>query len=230
MAFALGGLIAGSMIFSAATAQPPATVQSPAAAQSPTAVQSPASAQSPATTQSPATVQSPAKSQLPATTQSSAKPQPAATTQSSQSKTKSASTGKPAPTGKPATGAPTRYLPNRFAGRAGLYYKAVWGIDSLSVKTVESGEIIRFAWRVLDSAKAGVLNDKKAVPSLIDPKAGVQLVVPTMEQIGQLRQTAPPETGKSYWMAFSNKGRIVKRGDRVNVVIGQFSAVGLMVD
>jgi hypothetical protein len=133
--------------------------------------------------------------------------------------------------GKPAvTGSPTRYLPNRFAGRAGLYYKAVWGIDSLSVKTVESGEIIRFAWRVLDADKARVLNDKKAEPSLVDPKAGVQLVVPTMEQIGQLRQTAPPEAGKSYWMAFSNKGRIVKRGDRVNVVIGQFRAVGLMVD
>jgi len=26
----------------------------------------------------------------------------------------------------------------------------------------------------------------------------------------------------SYWMAFSNSGRRVKRGDRVNVVIGHF--------
>jgi hypothetical protein len=127
-------------------------------------------------------------------------------------------------------GTPSQYLPNRFAGRAGLYYKAVWGVDSLSVKTVESGEIIRFAWRVLDPDRAKPLNDKKAEPSLVDPKAGVQLVVPTMEQIGQLRQTAPPEAGKSYWMAFSNKGRYVKRGDRVNVVIGQFRADGLMVD
>jgi hypothetical protein len=31
-------------------------------------------------------------------------------------------------------------------------------------------------------------------------------------------------------MAFSNKGRLVKRGDRVNVVIGQFRAEGLVVD
>jgi hypothetical protein len=132
--------------------------------------------------------------------------------------------------GQTKQGAPTQYLPNRFAGRAGMYYKAVWGIDSLSVKTVESGEVIRFAWRVLDPEKAKTLNDKKAEPSLVDPKAGVQLVVPTMEQIGQLRQTAPPEAGKSYWMAFSNKGRYVKRGDRVNVVIGLFRADGLMVD
>jgi hypothetical protein len=126
--------------------------------------------------------------------------------------------------------APTHYLPNRFAGRAGMFYKAVWGVDSLSVKSAESGEIIRFTWRVLDAAKAGPLNDKKIEPSLIDPQAGVSLVVPTLEKIGQLRQSAPPEAGKSYWMAFSNKGRIVKRGDRVNVVIGSFHANGLVVD
>src|SRR5271168_3129015 len=103
----------------------------------------------------------------------------AALAQSGEEKAKPA-----ARTTKPAvTGTPTRYLPNRFAGRAGLYYKAVWGVDSLSVKTVESGEIIRFAWRVLDPNRAQVLNDKKAEPALIDPKAGVQLVVPSMEQI-----------------------------------------------
>jgi hypothetical protein len=139
--------------------------------------------------------------------------------------------GKPPITKKRAAiGTPTRYLPNRFAGRAGLYYKSIWGVDSLSVKMVESGEIIRFAWRVLDPGLAHVLNDKSAEPSLEDPKAGVALVVPTMEQIGQLRQSAPPEAGRSYWMAFSNKGRTVKRGDMVNVVVGTFRADGLMVD
>jgi len=31
-------------------------------------------------------------------------------------------------------------------------------------------------------------------------------------------------------MAFSNKGRPVKKGDHVDVVIGQFHAQGLVVD
>jgi hypothetical protein len=127
-------------------------------------------------------------------------------------------------------GPPSHYLPSRFAGRAGAYYKVVWGVDSLSVKYTESGEIIRFAWRVLDPERAKVLNDKKIEPSLIDFKAGVSLVVPQMEKIGQLRQSQMPEAGKSYWMAFSNKGRLVKRGDRVNVVVGPFRADGLVVD
>ena len=126
--------------------------------------------------------------------------------------------------------APFRYQPNRFSKRAGVYYGLIWGVDSLGVKAVESGEIIRFSYRVLDAGKAKALNDKKAEPSLIDPQAGVQLVVPSLEQVGQLRQSSTPEAGKSYWMAFSNSGRLVKRGDRVSVVIGQFRADGLVVE
>jgi hypothetical protein len=83
---------------------------------------------------------------------------------------------------------------------------------------------------VLDADKAQALNDKKSEPALIDPRAGVRLVVPSLEKIGQLRQSETPEAGKSYWMAFSNKGRPVKRGDHVSVVIGAFHADGLVVD
>jgi hypothetical protein len=129
-----------------------------------------------------------------------------------------------------APSAPTRYQPNRFAGRARTYYELVWGVDSLSVKSTESGEVIRFSYRVLDADKANTLNDKKVEPSLIDLKAGVQLVVPSLEKVGKLRQSSAPLAGRSYWMAFSNKGRLVKRGDRVSVVIGQFRADGLVVD
>ncbi|PYT76705.1 MAG: hypothetical protein DMG40_25615 [Acidobacteria bacterium] len=128
------------------------------------------------------------------------------------------------------TAAPTNYRPDRFAGRAGRYYALIWGIDSLSLKYTESGEIIRFSYRVLDPDKARTLNDKRLEPSLIDPKAGVKLVVPTMEKVGQLRQSSTPEAGKSYWMAFSNKGRLVRPGDHVDVVIGSFHAQGLVVD
>jgi hypothetical protein len=142
-----------------------------------------------------------------------------------QSKSTSATT----PVAKSA-GTPAHYLPSRFGGRAGAYYKVVWGVDSLSVKWAESGELVRFSYRVLDPARAQPLNDKKAEPSLIDPSKGVSLVIPAMENIGQLRQVATPEAGKSYWMAFSNKGRIVKRGDRVDVVIGPFRAENLVVD
>jgi hypothetical protein len=129
-----------------------------------------------------------------------------------------------------AAGAPFRNQPVRMANRARAYYGLVWGVESLSVKAVESGEIIRFVYHVIDADKAKTLNDKKLEPALIDPEKGVKLVVPSLEKVGLLRQMSTPEAGKSYWMAFSNSGRLVRRGDRVNIVIGQFHADGLFVE
>ena len=122
-----------------------------------------------------------------------------------------------------------RLRPRPMAKGAREYYALMWGVDSLSVKSVESGEIIRFTYSIIDPNKAKVLNDKKNEPSLIDPQAGVKLVVPSLEKVGKLRQSSAPETGKAYWMAFSNKGRYVKPGHRVNIVIGNFRAEGLIV-
>ncbi|HUD63106.1 MAG TPA: hypothetical protein VMQ17_00935 [Candidatus Sulfotelmatobacter sp.] len=126
--------------------------------------------------------------------------------------------------------APTHYQPSRFAGRAGTYYRLVWGIDGLSVKWAEGGEVIRFTYQVIDPGKAKMLNDKKIEPSLTDEQAQVKLIVPQMDKVGKLRQTSDPVPGRTYWMLFSNKGGHVKRGDRVSVVIGKFRADGLVVD
>jgi hypothetical protein len=134
------------------------------------------------------------------------------------------------PPGGQASRPRSHYAPDRFAGRAGTYYRTVWGIDDLSVKWTESGEVIRFSYHVLDRGRAKALNDGQNEASLIDPRAGVKLVVPSMENVGQLRQTAPPEAGKAYWIVFSNKGRLVKRGDHISVLIGAFHADGLVVD
>jgi len=130
---------------------------------------------------------------------------------------------RPAPGSTPATYRPS--MPRREIE----YYGIVWGIDSLSVKAVESGELIRFTWRVLDSDKAKSLNDVKIEPFLIDPAARAKLVVPELPFMGKMRVKSTPAAGGIYWMAFSNPGKVVKPGDHVNVVIGQFHADGLVV-
>jgi hypothetical protein len=89
--------------------------------------------------------------------------------------------------------------------------------------------MLRFTYRVLDANKAKPLNDKKIEPYLICARARVKLVVPSLEKVGSLRQASTPEAGKSYWMAFSNSGRLVRPGDHVDVVIGNFQAQGLVV-
>ena len=114
--------------------------------------------------------------------------------------------------------------------RAHMYYQGVWGVDELRVKTAESGGLIRFNYRVVNPVKAAALNDKKAQPELFDAQAGVKLVVPQMEKIGKLRQESTPKLGMTYWMAFSNPTLAVKRGHRVDVVIGSFRATNLVVE
>ena len=110
------------------------------------------------------------------------------------------------------------------------FYQLNWGVDALAVKAVESGQMIRFSYYVLNASKAAPLNDKKSNPVLVDPQARVSLIVPSMENVGQLRQSSTPEAGKSYWMVFSNKGSLVKPGDRVSVQIGKFHVDGLQVE
>lgn len=120
----------------------------------------------------------------------------------------------PAQIAKAATPVPTTsYQPN-VPKRERSYYQLFWGVDSLNAKAVESGELIKFSYRVLDPEKAKILNEKTDEPAMYDPAIRAKLVVPSLEKVGQLRQTATPEEGKIYWMAFSNPGRVVKRGDR----------------
>jgi hypothetical protein len=119
---------------------------------------------------------------------------------------------------------------NRLSRRAEMYYEGVWGVGELRVKMAEAGQVIRFNYQVPDPEKAAVLNDKKAEPGLFDSQAGVRLVVPQMEKVGQLRQSSTPKAGMTYWMAFSNPTLAVKRGHRVDVVIGSFRATNLVVE
>ena len=135
----------------------------------------------------------------------------------------------PSPIAKAEPPAPSIYEPARPM-RERAYYQVIWGIDSLHVKAVESGELIKFSYRILDADKAKTLNDKANEPAMFVPALHAKLVIPSLEKVGQLRQAATPEPGRFYWMAFSNPGRVVKRGDRVTVVIGQFHIDGLLVE
>ena len=123
----------------------------------------------------------------------------------------------------------TTYEPGRPRRERG-YYQVFWGVDSIGAKAVESGELIKFSYRVIDADKAKTLNDKDNEPAMYVPSLHAKLVVPTLEKVGQLRQSSTPEPGRFYWMVFSNPGRVVKKGDRVTVVIGQFHIDGLIVE
>jgi hypothetical protein len=141
----------------------------------------------------------------------------------------------PIPAAAPAQHAPAprKASPFRPAGvtpGARTYYQSVWGVDNFLVRQTASGSLIRFSYRVTDPARAKPLGDKEATPYLIGLRSRAVLQIPVLENVGQLRQTGVPKAGQEFWMVFSNKGNLVRPGDRVNVVIGAFHADGLLVE
>jgi len=133
--------------------------------------------------------------------------------------------------GKEETGRPTGTgAQSVTSGRQATALRRLWGIDDIHVRSTASGSLIRFSYRVVDTDKADILNNKKLAPYLFDEKNGLALQIPTMEQVGQLRQVATPVNGREYWMAFSNKGRSVKPGSRVTVIVGRLRIDGLVVE
>jgi hypothetical protein len=116
-----------------------------------------------------------------------------------------------------------------WQARHGLYFQRKWGVDIVGVRPVSSGYMLRFDYRVTDPAKAAALNDRKARPYLIDEATRTALAIPAMEKVGELRQVAPFEVNRTYFMIFGNPGKLVKRGSRVTIVVGNFRVEGLVV-
>ena len=145
-------------------------------------------------------------------------------------KTVAAQPAATAPTASPAPKAtPSTSIVGR-SQRGAEFYRKRWGIDNVIVRATASGILIRFSYRVVDAEKAALINDKAKTPYLIEEKTGLALQIPAMEKVGQLRQTAKPENGREYWMAFSNKSKAVKPGSRVDIVIGSFRINDLVVE
>jgi hypothetical protein len=125
---------------------------------------------------------------------------------------------------------PSRYTAGGMPAGARNYYASTWGVDGLGTQLAESGQLVRFSYRIVNAALAKPLLDKVSNPSLLDERRHAVLSVPQMEKVGPLRQAGPAEAGKTYWVLFSNRGGVVQPGDRVSVVIGSVRIDGLIVE
>ena len=110
------------------------------------------------------------------------------------------------------------------------YYAAFWGVTDLRVRLTSSDNLVKFTWKVVDPKLAQQVGDHAATPEMVALRSNVVLQVPTVEKIGTLRQATVKEAGREYWMVFSNKGHPVRSGDRVNIIIGNFRALDLVVE
>ena len=104
-----------------------------------------------------------------------------------------------------------------------------WGIEVVDIHTAAAGNMVDFRYRVLDADKASALFSKKTRPRLIHHKTGQVLAVPRTAKVGPLMSSYHPKAGRTYWMFFGNQMKLVRPGDRVTVVLGDFRAENLVV-
>ena len=106
-----------------------------------------------------------------------------------------------------------------------------WGIQVTSLRMSANGYMVDFRYKVMDPEKASALGDPEAKPYIVDQATGAKLLVPRSPKVGPLRQSAERLTaGKVYFALFSNRGKVVKAGSTVTVVIGAFKAENLVVE
>ena len=104
-----------------------------------------------------------------------------------------------------------------------------WGIEVTSIRLSAHDTMIDYRYRVLDAEKANALFLRQIKPQLIHQESGKVLAVPETAKLGPLRNSNIPQEGKIYWMFFGNAGKLVKKGDKVTVVIGDFKVENLVV-
>jgi hypothetical protein len=108
--------------------------------------------------------------------------------------------------------------------------KERWGVEVASLRLTAHDRMIDFRYRVTDPVKAATLGDRRNEAYLLDQATGTKLNVPSFPKTGSLRQAPGQlETGRIYFMFFSNPGHLVKSGGKVTIVIGDFRAENLTI-
>ncbi|MGB3210821.1 MAG: hypothetical protein WBB19_08985 [Desulforhopalus sp.] len=104
-----------------------------------------------------------------------------------------------------------------------------WGIEVTALRMTAEGHMIDFRYRVLNKEKAAPLHNRQTKPYLVHKESGKTLAVPNTAKVGALRNSNMPQENRIYWMFFGNSG-VVKGGDKVSIVIGDFRIDDLIVE
>lgn len=106
-----------------------------------------------------------------------------------------------------------------------------YGIRVQSLRLTANGNLLDFRYKVIDPEKAHDFFKRENRPYLIEKSTGVRAKVPNMPKIGPLRQSAiKPEADKVYFILFANPGKLIKKGSKVTLHIGDSKIEDLVVE
>jgi hypothetical protein len=105
-----------------------------------------------------------------------------------------------------------------------------FGIEVVALRTSAAGHMLDFRYRVVDLDKAMLFFREDIKPYVVDQKTGKSLTVPVPAKLGPMRPTGRnPKLGITYWMFFGNPG-LIKPGDLITLVVGDYRLENLMVE
>lgn len=108
-----------------------------------------------------------------------------------------------------------------------------WGVRLLGMRLTASDYMIDFRFHVTDADKAMPLFDHRIKPKILVERSNAVLPVPMAAKVGAFRPTNRGKNIKAdrnYYMIFGNPDRHAKSGDKVTLIIGDFSVEHLTVN
>ena len=94
------------------------------------------------------------------------------------------------------------------------------GIRINAIRIIAAGHIVDMRYKIVDRQKAALIMNPKVKIYLVHQETGKVLTVPNPPKIGRLRQI--PKTidmSKQYFVLFGNTGKLLKPGDKVDLVV-----------
>lgn len=106
------------------------------------------------------------------------------------------------------------------------------GIQVVRVRLAMDGMMVDMRYRITDPQKAMSVLRRDAKLTMVDTATGKVLAVPSLAQVGKLRQlpSAFEDTQRIYWVFFNNSEMAVKAGSSVTLFIGDLKIEGIVVD
>jgi hypothetical protein len=105
------------------------------------------------------------------------------------------------------------------------------GIKPLGVLLTAAGTMLQFRYLVVDPGKAHPVFDQKVKTYMVEQESGTGLGVASDSKFGPLRSSSrDPVAGKEYFILFTNPNRMVKRGNKVAIVIGDYKIENVTVE
>jgi hypothetical protein len=99
----------------------------------------------------------------------------------------------------------------------------IWGVQLIGIRRTALGYMLDFRYRVVDAEKAAPILDRRITPYVEVAETGVRLLVPQAPKLGSMRQTSfAVKPDRDYFIVFANPSQLVRKGDQVNVVVGDF--------